>query len=91
MTKADLVASIAEKAGVTKKDADKMLSVMMDVIMESLANGDKVQLIGFGTFEIKERAARKGHNPRTGEEIDIPAAKVPTFKAGKVFKEAVSS
>ncbi|MEW6726055.1 MAG: HU family DNA-binding protein [Bacillota bacterium] len=90
MNKAELVSSVAEKADLTKKDVEKALSAMLDSISEALAKGDKVQLVGFGTFETRERAARKGRNPQTGEEISIAATKVPVFKAGKVLREAVS-
>lgn len=90
MTKVELVASIAEKADITKKDAEKALSATIDAITEALSSGDKVQLIGFGTFEVRDRAARKGHNPKTGKEIQIPASKSPAFKAGKALKDAVS-
>ncbi len=89
MTKTDLVAGISEKVGISRKEADKMLSAVLEVITEALAKGEKIQLVGFGTFEVKERAARKGHNPQTKEEIEIPACKVPSFKAGKNLKEAV--
>jgi len=90
MNKAELISSVAEKTELTKKDAEKAVSAVLDTISEALARGDKVQLVGFGTFEIRERAARKGRNPQTGEEIDIAAARLPVFKAGKALKEAVS-
>ncbi|ADG81072.1 histone family protein DNA-binding protein [Thermincola ferriacetica] len=90
MNKQDLVSSVAEKAGLTKKDADKAVSAVFASIEEALAKGDKVQLVGFGTFEVRERAARKGRNPQTGAVIEIAAAKVPAFKAGKALKDAVS-
>lgn len=90
MNKADLIASVAEKAELTKKDAEKAVAAVLASIEEALCNGDKVQLVGFGTFEIRDRAARKGRNPQTGEEIDIAAARVPTFKAGKALRDAVS-
>ncbi|WP_201786452.1 HU family DNA-binding protein [Neomoorella mulderi] len=86
----DLVASVAEKTDLTKKDAEKVVSAVLASIEEALAQGDKVQLVGFGTFEIKERAARVGRNPRTGEEIEIAATRVPVFKAGKALREAVA-
>ena len=89
MNKTDLISSIAESAGLTKKDAEKALSATFDSISGALAKGDKVQLIGFGTFEVRERAARKGRNPATGKEIKIAASKVPAFKAGKALKEKV--
>lgn len=90
MTKVELVASVADKASITKKDAEKALTAVIESITEALASGDKVQLIGFGTFEVRERAARKGHNPKTGKEIQIPASKAPAFKSGKALKDAVS-
>lgn len=90
MNKQDLVSSVAEKAGLTKKDAEKAVTAVFASIEEALAKGDKVQLVGFGTFEVRERAARKGRNPQTGAVIDIEAAKVPAFKAGKALKDAVS-
>ncbi|GFN21758.1 HU family DNA-binding protein [Moorellaceae bacterium AZ2] len=90
MNKAELVASVAEKADITKKDAEKAVNALFASIEEALAKGDKVQLVGFGTFEVKERAARVGRNPRTGEEIAIAATKVPVFKAGKALKDAVA-
>ena len=90
MNKMDLIASVAEKADLTKKDAEKVVSAVLASIEEALAQGEKVQLVGFGTFEIKERAARVGRNPRTGEEIQIAATRAPVFKAGKALKDAVS-
>ena len=90
MTKAELIAVVGEKAGLTKKDADKAVSAVLEAITETLANGEKVSLVGFGTFEVKERAERMGHNPRNGEAMTIPASKAPTFKAGKALKEAVA-
>ena len=90
MNKMDLVASVAEKTDLTKKEAEKVVSAVLASVEEALAQGDKVQLVGFGTFEIKERAARVGRNPRTGEEIDIAATRVPVFKAGKGLKDAVA-
>ncbi len=89
MNKSDLIANIAEKSGLTKKDADKALSAVIDSITGALKSGDKVQLVGFGTFEIRERAARNGINPLTKAEIKIPATKVPAFKAGSALKDAV--
>jgi len=89
LNKAELVASVAEKAEMTKKDAEKAVNALFASIEEALARGDKVQLVGFGTFEVKERAARVGRNPRTGEEISIAATKVPVFKAGKALRDAV--
>ncbi|MBE3571418.1 MAG: HU family DNA-binding protein [Moorella humiferrea] len=90
MNKVDLVASVAEKADLTKKEAEKVVGAVLASIEEALAQGDKVQLVGFGTFEVKERAARVGRNPRTGEEIKIAATRVPVFKPGKALKEAVA-
>lgn len=91
MTKQDLVTAIAEKANMAKKEAEAALNAMTEAIQEALAKGDKVQLIGFGTFETRERAARTGRNPRKPEEtIEIPASKQPTFKAGKSLKDAVN-
>ena len=90
MNKSELISSMAEKANVSKKDAEAVLKAFMDSIGEALENGDKVQLVGFGTFETRERAAREGRNPRTKETINIPASTVPVFKAGKEFKERVN-
>ena len=87
MNKTELVESIAEKAGLTKKDAEAAVSAFVATVEEALKEGDKVSLVGFGTFAVKERAARIGHNPQTGKEIEIAAAKIPTFKAGKAFKD----
>ena len=89
MNKTELINSVAEAAGLTKKDATKAVEAVFDTIQDTLAKGDKVQLIGFGNFEVRERAARKGRNPQTGEEMQIAASKVPAFKAGKELKEAV--
>ena len=89
MNKTEMIAAIADKAGLTKKDAEKALKAFTDTVAEELAKGGKVQLVGFGTFEVKERAARTGHNPKTGEAIEIAAAKVPSFKAGAALKDAV--
>ncbi len=90
MKKAELAAIVAEKAGLTKKDADKAITAVVEAITEALAKGDKVQLIGFGTFDVRERAARTGLNPRTKETIEIPASKQPAFKAGQALKDAVA-
>ena len=90
MNKTELIAEIAAKAGLSKKDAEKALAAVVDSVKEAVAKGDKVQLVGFGSFELKERAARVGRNPRTKEEIAIPASKAPVFKAGKAFKDAVA-
>ena len=91
MNKADLISQVAEKTEMTKKDVEKTVSAFLATIEEALSKGEKVQLVGFGTFEIRERAARKGRNPQTGEEISIAAARVPVFKAGKALRDAVSS
>lgn len=90
MTKADIINVIAEKTGFTKKDSEKALSAVVDTIVESVAEGNKVALVGFGTFEIKNRAERMGINPKTKEPMKIEASKLPSFKAGKAFKDAVS-
>lgn len=90
MNKAELVAKIAEKSNLTKKESELALNAFMDVVEETLVAGEKVQLVGFGTFETRERAAREGRNPRTKETINIPASTVPVFKAGKEFKEKVN-
>ena len=90
MTKADLIAVVGEKAGLTKKDADKAVSAVLEAITETLANGEKVSLVGFGTFEVKERAERLGHNPQTGDVMVIAASKAPVFKAGTALKNAVN-
>ncbi|MBQ7037245.1 MAG: HU family DNA-binding protein [Clostridia bacterium] len=89
MNKAELVNAIAESAALSKKDAEKALAVAISTITDTLAEGGKVQLVGFGTFETRQRAARKGKNPQTGAEVMIPAAKVPVFKAGKALKDNV--
>ncbi|MGB8954991.1 MAG: HU family DNA-binding protein [Tumebacillaceae bacterium] len=89
MNKTDLVNVVSEKAEISKKDAAKAVDAVFDSIVEALANDDKVQLIGFGNFETRERSARKGRNPQTGEEIEIAASKVPAFKPGKQFKDAI--
>ncbi len=87
--KADLIDGVASKSGLTKKDATAAVEALFEVVTETLAEGERVQVIGFGTFEVRERAARKGRNPQTGEEIQIAATKVPAFKAGKGLKDAV--
>ena len=89
MNKTELVAAIAEKAGTSKKGAEKVVNATFDVISEAMAKGDKISLVGFGTFEVRERAAREGKNPQTGEKIKIAACKVPAFKAGKALKDSV--
>lgn len=90
MTKAELVVNVAEKAGLNRKEAEKAVSAVFETIKNALVEGDKVQIIGFGTFENRERSARTGRNPRTGAPIDIPSSKLPSFKAGKGLKEAVN-
>lgn len=90
MNKADLVGKVADKAGLTKKDAEKAINAFVASVQEALVKKDKVQLIGFGTFEVKERAARTGRNPQTGETIKIAASKAPVFKVGKALKDAVN-
>lgn len=90
MNKSELIASIAEKSGMTKKDAEKALNGFIESVEDALGKEDKVQLVGFGTFEVRVRDARKGRNPQTGQEIDIPAAKVPAFKAGKSLKDKLN-
>ena len=89
MNKTELIAEVAAKAEITKKDADAAVTAVIDAITESLQKGDKVQLVGFGTFEVRERGARTGRDPRTNSPITIPASKVPAFKVGKAFKSAV--
>ena len=90
MNKVELVAAVAEKAELSKKDAEKAVAAVFAAIEEAVAAGDKVQLVGFGTFEVRERAARTGRNPQTGAEIKIAASKQPAFKAGKALKDAVA-
>ena len=90
MNKSELIAAIAAKTGATKKDAEATLNAFIDVVTETLVKGDKVQLVGFGSFEVRKRAARKGRNPQTKEEIKIPASKAPVFKAGKALKDLVN-
>ena len=90
MTKTELIAAVAAKAGLSKKDAEKAIVAVVESIEEALVKGDKVQLIGFGTFEVRERAARVGRNPQTKEEIQIEASKQPVFKAGAALKKAVN-
>ena len=90
MNKAELVAAVAEKAGLSKKDSEKAINAAFDAITASLVAGEKVQLVGFGAFEVKERGARVGHNPQTKEEITIPATRVASFKAGTALKDAVA-
>ena len=90
MNKSEMVAAIAERTGLSKKDAEKALAAFIDETTAALRKGDKVQLVGFGSFEVKPRAARKGRNPQTKEVINIPASKAPVFKAGKAFKDEVA-
>ncbi|MEE1154402.1 MAG: HU family DNA-binding protein [Acutalibacteraceae bacterium] len=90
MNKTDLIAAIAEKSGLTKKDSEKAVTAMLDSIIEAVVAGDKVQLVGFGTFEKRQRSERIGVDPRTKERISIPASKIPAFKAGRNFKDAVN-
>ena len=90
MNKTELIAAVAEKTGLSKKDTEAAITAAIDAITAALAEGDKVQLVGFGGFEVKERAARIGRNPRTKESIEIPASKTPVFKAGKALKDIVS-
>jgi DNA-binding protein HU-beta len=90
MNKADLISKIAVNSGLSKKDSEKALAAAIDAITESLKKGEKVQLVGFGIFDVKERAARTGRNPKTKEAIKIPASRTPQFKAGKALKDAVA-
>ena len=90
MNKTELVAALTAKTGTAKKDAEKALNAVVEVITETLAKGEKVQIVGFGSFELKCRDARMGRNPKTKEAIEIPASRVPVFKAGKAFKDAVA-
>ena len=90
MNKTELIAAIAEQAELSKKDAEKALKAFTDIVTEELKKGEKVQLVGFGTFEVTERAAREGRNPQTNEPMSIPASKAPKFKAGKALKDAVN-
>ena len=90
MNKTELIAAVAEKSGLSKKDSEKAVSAVFDAVTEALVAGDKVQLVGFGTFDVKERAARIGRNPKTKEEIQIPASRVASFKVGKALKDAVA-
>ena len=90
MNKTEFIAAVAEKAEISKKDSEKALKAFVDVVAEQLKAGDKVQLVGFGTFEVSERAAREGRNPQTGETMKIEASKSPKFKAGKALKDAIN-
>ena len=89
MNKSDLIAAVAAKTGETKKNAEASINALIDVIAESLKDGEKIQVVGFGSFEVRERAERKGRNPQTGKEMKIAAKKAPVFKAGKALKDAV--
>ena len=89
MNKAELIAEVAVKTGLSKKDSEKAVNAALDTVTASLQSGEKVSLVGFGVFDVKEREARMGRNPKTKEEIPIPASRVPQFKAGKALKEAV--
>ena len=91
MNKTELIAAIAEQAEISKKDAEKALKAFVDVVTEQLKEGEKVQLVGFGTFEVSETAAREGRNPQTGKTMKIAACKAPKFKAGKALKDAVNA
>ena len=90
MNKTELIAAVAEKANLSKKDAEAAVSAVLDAVTDELVKGGKVQLIGFGSFEVRERAAKQGRNPKTGEATQIPATKVPAFKAGNALKNAVA-
>jgi len=90
MTKSDLISAVAEKTGFTKKDSEAAITATIDAITENLAKGEKIQIVGFGTFEVRQRAAREGINPQNGEKISIKATKAPAFKPGRSLKEAVA-
>ena len=90
MNKAELIASMAEKSGLTKKDTEKAINSFMESVSDALVKGEKVQLVGFGTFDVRDRKERKGRNPKTQEEMIIPASKAPVFKAGKALKDIVN-
>lgn len=90
MNKTELIAAVAEKTGMTKKDSEQAVTALLDTISDALVNEEKVQLVGFGTFECRQRAARQGRNPKTLEVIEVPAARVPVFKPGKALKDAVA-
>ena len=91
MNKTELIAAVAEKAELSKKDAEKAIKAFTDVVSDELVKGEKIQLVGFGTFEVAERAAREGRNPKTGETMSIAASKTPKFKAGKALKDMVNA
>ena len=90
MNKTEFVAAVAQKSGLSKKDAEKAVKAFVDTVSEQMVAGDKITIVGFGTFEVSERAAREGRNPKTGEAMPIPASKVPRFKAGKGLKDSVN-
>ena len=90
MNKTELIAAVAERSGLSKKDAERAVLSALDIITDTLRDGERVQLVGFGAFEVRVRPPHKGHNPMTREEIDIPASKAPAFKAGKALKEALN-
>lgn len=90
MNRVELAAALAKKTGMKKKDSEEIVETLIDIITDTLKSGEKVQLVGFGAFEVKDRAAYVGHDPRTNAAIEIPASRVPSFKAGKALKEAVS-
>ena len=90
MNKAELISAVAEKTGLSKKDSEKVINATFETITTSMEAGEKVQLVGFGVFDVKERGVRMGRNPKTKEEIEIPASRVPTFKAGKALKDAIA-
>lgn len=90
MNKADVIAAMSAKTGKSKKETEEALQAFIDTVSESLKKGDKIQLVGFGSFEVRKRAARKGRNPQTNEEIKIPASKAPVFKAGKTLKDEIN-
>ena len=91
MNKTELIEALAEKAEISKKDSEKALKAFIDVVTDELKNGEKIQLVGFGTFEVSERAAREGRNPQTGKTMKIEACKAPKFKAGKALKDAINA
>ena len=91
MNKTELIAAVAEKSEISKKDSEKALKAFIDVVTDELKNGEKIQLVGFGTFEVSERAAREGRNPQTGKTMKIEACKAPKFKAGKALKDAINA
>ena len=91
MNKTELIAAVAEKAEISKKDSEKALKAFIDVVTDELKNGEKIQFVGFGTFEVSERAAREGRNPQTGKTMKIEACKAPKFKAGKALKDAINA